>query len=101
MKKKREATEAAQQPRTIGRPGRWSTSVAREMAKGSNGVVHGPRSQADVDGRGDEEEMADVDEEEEAAKEARDITMDKTETATTTATGTKIETDTGVLATKD
>ena len=47
--------------------------------------------------------MADVDKEEEAAGEARDITMadTETETAMRTATDTETETETGALGTND
>jgi hypothetical protein len=68
------------------------------MATGSNRVVLGPRPQGVAEGGGDEEEMADVDEEE-TAGEARDITMAETETETATDTETVIET--GALATND
>jgi len=70
------------------------------MATGSNRVVLGPRPQGVAEGWGDEEELADVDEEE-AAGEATDVTMAETgtETATRTATDTQTEIDTGALAT--
>jgi len=45
--------------------------------------------------------MADVDEEEELAGVARDITMAETETATRTTTDTESETEMGALATND
>ena len=72
------------------------------MATGSNRVVLGPRPQGVAEGGGDEEEMADVDQEE-AAGEARDVTMaeTETETATRTATDTETEIETGALATND
>ena len=66
--KKTEATEAARQSRKIGLEGRASTSAARDIATemGANRVALGPRPQgvAEGGGDGDEEEMADVDEEE-------------------------------------
>jgi hypothetical protein len=98
--KKREATEAARQNRQIGLTGRAPARAARDMATGSNRVVLGPRHQGVAERGGDEEEMADVNEEE-AAGEARDVTMAETETdtATRTATDTKIEIATGALAT--
>jgi hypothetical protein len=100
--KKREATEAARQNRKIGLAGRAPARAARDMATGSNRVVLGPRPQGVAEGGGDEEEMADVDEEE-AAGEARDVTMaeTETETATRTATDTETEIETGALATND
>jgi hypothetical protein len=72
------------------------------MATGSNRAVLGPRPQRVAEGGGDEEEMADVDEEE-AAGEARDVTMaePETETATRTATDTETDIETGALATND
>ena len=80
-------------------------SAARDMVTGSNRVVLGPRPQGVTEGGGDkEEEMADVDEEEEeAAGEARDVTMAETatETATRTVTDTKTEIGTGARATDD
>jgi len=76
--KKREATKAVQQNRKIGLAGRAPARAARDMATGSNRVVLGPRPQGVAEGGGDEEEMADV-EEEEAAGEARDVTMAETE----------------------
>jgi hypothetical protein len=48
-----------------------------------------------AEGRGDEEKIADVDEEKEVAGGAREITMAEIETATRTAT----ETETGTVAT--
>jgi len=45
---------------------------------GSNRVVLGSRPQAVAEGGGDEDEMADVDEEEEAKGESRDVTMAET-----------------------
>jgi hypothetical protein len=62
--KERESTKAARQTRKIGLAGVASTSVARDMATGSNRVVLGPRTQVVAEGGGDEDEMADVDEEE-------------------------------------
>jgi len=85
--KKREATEAAQQNRQIGLAGRAPARAAQVMATGSKRVVLGPRPQGVAEGGGDEEEMADMDEEE-AAGEARDVTMAKTETETVTRTAT-------------
>jgi hypothetical protein len=72
------------------------------MPTGSNRVVLGPRPQGVAEGGGDEEEMADVDEEE-AAGEARDVTMAETENETATRTTTDIATEieTGALATND
>jgi predicted RNA-binding protein associated with RNAse of E/G family len=72
------------------------------MATRSNRVLLGPRPQGVAEGVGDEEELADVDEEE-AAGEARDVTMAKTETETATRTATAVETEieTGALATND
>jgi len=99
--KKREATEAARQSRKIGLAGRAPASADRDMATGSNRVVLGPRPQGVAGGGRDEEEMADVDEEEEAAGEARDVTMAEIETATRTVTDTETETETGAQATND
>jgi len=92
--KKREATEAAWQSSNIGRPGQTPAGAARDMATGSNRVVLGPRPQRVVGAGGDEEEMADVDEEEEAAGEARHVMMAEIETGTRTMTDTKTETET-------
>ena len=101
--KKTEATEAAQQSRKIGLAGRASTSTARDMATatGANSVALGPRPHGVLEGGGDgdEEELADVDEEEKAAGGARDNTMAKIETATRTATDIETEIETGALAT--
>ena len=65
-------------------------------------MVLGHRSQGVAEGGGDEGEMADVDEEE-AAGEARDITMAETETETVTSTANDTETEiqTGALATNE
>ena len=71
------------------------------MTPGSNRVVLGPRAQGVAGGEGDEEEMADVNEEEAAGGDARDVTMAGIETTIKTATDTKIETETGALATND
>jgi hypothetical protein len=73
------------------------------MATGTNRVALGPRPQvvAEGGGDGDEEEMADVDREEEAARGARDITMAEIETATRTATAIETDSKTGALATND
>jgi len=68
---------------------------------GSTRVVLGPRPKGVAGGGGHDEEMADVDKEEEAAGEARDVTMAEIENATRTATGTEPETGTGALATND
>ena len=81
---KREDTEAARLSRKIQVSGRAPTSAAQDIATGSNRVVLGPRPQGVAEGGGDEEEMADVDEEEEAAGEARDVTLAETETETAT-----------------
>jgi hypothetical protein len=100
--KKREATKAAPQSRRIGLVGPGPTSAARDMATGSTRVVLGPRPQWVAEGWGDEEAMADVDEEEEEAlREGRDITMPETETenVSRTATDTETEIETGALAT--
>jgi hypothetical protein len=72
------------------------------MAMGSNRLVLGPRPEGVAERGGDEEVMADVDEEE-AAAEPRDLTMagTKTETATRTATDTETEIETAALATND
>ena len=81
-----------------------STSAACDRAPGSKRVVLGPRPQGVAEGVGDEEEMADVeDEEEEAAREARDITMAETDVATATRTATHTETliETEALTTND
>jgi len=101
--KKREATAAAGQSRKIGLARRESTSAARNMATGSNSVVLGPRPHGVAEGGGDEEVMADVDEEEEASGEARDITIAETstETATWTSTDTKTGIETEALAIND
>jgi hypothetical protein len=103
--KKTAATEAAWQSRLIGLAGRASTSAARDvaMATGPNRVALGSRPHrfAEGGGDGDQEEMADVDEEDEAAGGARDIMMAKIETATRTATDIESETETGALATTD
>ena len=102
MKKTKAATEV-QQSRRIGLAGRASTSAARDMATatGSNRAVLDNRPQRMVEGGGDEEEMADVDEEEEAVRDAIDVTMAATDTATRTATDTETETETGALPTND
>ena len=73
------------------------------MATGANRVALGPRPQvvAEGGGVGDEEEMADVDEEEEPAGEAGDITMAEIGTVTRTATDIETVTETGALATND
>ena len=99
--KTREPTEAARLSRKIQRAGLAPASAARDMATGSNRVVLGPRPQGVAGDGGDEQEMADVDEEEEAAGEARDVTMAEIETATRTVTDTETETETGTLATHD
>jgi hypothetical protein len=71
------------------------------MATGWNRAVRGARPQGLVEGGGDEEEMADVDEEEETAEEARNITMAEidAEAATMTAIHTATVIETGALAT--
>jgi len=101
--KKTEAAEAVQQRRKIELTGRASKSSAgeRETAMGSNRVVLGPRHKGVVEGGGDHEEMAVVDEEQEAVEESRYVTMAETETATRSATATDTETETGALATND
>jgi len=73
------------------------------MATGSNRVVLGPRPQGVAEGGGDAGEMADVDEDDEAAGEAADVMMAEAEaeTATRTATDTETEIETGSLATND
>lgn len=70
-------TEAAQQTRTIWLSGRASTSAACDIATaaGGNSVVCGSSLNGVADGRGDQEEMADVDMEQNAAGEARDMMM--------------------------
>jgi hypothetical protein len=100
--KKREAMEAARQNRTIGLALPAPARAARDMANGSNRVMLGSRPQGVEERSGDEEEMADVDEEE-AAGEESDITMAETNTETTTSTATDTETEieTGSLATHD
>jgi hypothetical protein len=99
--KKTEATELAWHSSKIELAGLGSTSAARDMATatGSNSVSHGSRLQGVVEewGDEDEEEMADVDEEEEAVGGVRDITMAETEISTWTVTGT----ETGALDTND
>jgi len=99
--KKREATESAQLGRKIGLAGRASERAARDMATGSNREVLGPTTQGVAGGEGDEGEIADGDEEEEAAGEARDLMMAEIDTATRTVTDTETETELGVLATSD
>jgi hypothetical protein len=101
--KKREATKAVRQSRKIGVVGCASTSAARDMVMGLTRVVLGPWVLGVAEGGRDEEEMADVDEEEEAAGLNRDITMGETETETAmrSATDTETETETGALATND
>ena len=101
--KKTKAVKAAQQSRKIGLAGRVSTMAARDMATatGSNRVRLRPRPKMIVKGGGDEKEMADVDEEEQAAWEARDITMAKSVAATWTMTDNKTVTETGALPTND
>jgi len=99
-----EATEGVQQSRITGLAGRALTSARRDIATGSNRVVLGPRPQGVVEGGGDEEDRADVDEEEEeAAGEARDVTRADTETETSPRTATDTETEIGkrALATDD
>jgi hypothetical protein len=100
--KKREATEAAWQSRKIVLGERAPTRAARDMASGSNRVVLGHRPQGVAEVGGDEEEMADVDEEEDdVPEEAREVTMavTETETATRTVTDTATEIETGAPAT--
>jgi len=101
--KKTEAAEAAQQSRNILLAGLESKRAARDRATatGPNRVVLGPRPKGVAEGGGDEQEIADVDEEEEAAEEARDITMAETHAANRIATATKTETETGALGTND
>jgi hypothetical protein len=72
--KKTEVAEVPRKSKKIGLGGQKSKSAApdRAMAMGSNRVVLGPRPKGVADRGGDEEEMADVDEEEEAAEVARD-----------------------------
>ena len=63
---------------------------------------HGrPQGVAEGGGEGDEEEMADVDEEEEAAGGARDVTIAEIETATRAATDIETETEMGALSIND
>jgi len=69
----------------------------REPATGSNTVVLGHKLKGVAEGGGDEEEMADVDEEENPAVEARDVMMAETETATRTVTDSEAEIETGAL----
>jgi len=101
--KNRDATASPRQSRKIGLAGRASTSAARNMAMGSNRVVLGSTPWGVAEGGGDEEEMADVDEKEEAAGEERDVTMaeTETETATRTLTDSVTEIGTGALPTHD
>jgi len=99
--KKTEAAEAARQKRKIWLAGRESKSAARDRqtATGSNRVVLGPTHKGVAERVGDEEEMANVDEEQDAAEEKSDVMMAETETATRTATDTETETEQGALAT--
>jgi len=99
--KKTEEAAAALQSRKIGLAGRASKSAAqnRATATGSNRVVLGPRPEGVAEEGGDEEEMANIDEEEMTEEEARDATLTETDTATSSVTVTQIETETGALAT--
>jgi hypothetical protein len=104
--KKSEAAKAAWQSRKTGTAGRMPASVAMLTATGTNRVVFGRRPRGGAAGRGGSEEeqmadeMADV-QEDEAAGEARDIVMTRTETATMAATETETEGEVGALATND
>jgi hypothetical protein len=65
-------------------------NAVRDMATGSNSVVLGPPPLRVAEGRGAKDEMSDVDtDEEEAAGEARDVAMAKTETETASETATE------------
>ena len=97
--KKTEATDVARQSTGVGLTGQAPRDMA--MATGSNRLALGLRPPGVAEGGGDEEEMADVDEAEESAGVARDITMAETETATRTTTDTESETEMGALATND
>jgi len=99
--KKWQPTNAAPQRRKRGLAAGAFASAARDMATGSNRVVLGPTPQGVAKEGGDEVEMADVDEEEEAVGLARDVTMAETETAHRTAIDTEDETEAGALATND
>jgi hypothetical protein len=91
--KKREATGAARLSRKLRQAGPVSTGAARDKATGSHRVVLGIRPLGVATGGGDEKEMADVDEEEEAMWEAKDTPMAESETETATRTATDTETE--------
>jgi len=71
------------------------------MATCSNRGVLGPSHKGVAEGGVDKEEMADVDEQDEAAEQATDVMMADTATATTTAIDTKTQNETRALAAND
>jgi len=98
--KKSEAAKAARQSRKTGTAGRAPTSEAIHTATGTNRVALGrrPRGRTAAEGGTEEDDMAAV-QEEEAAREARDVVMTETETVSTAATET--ETEPEALVTND